>query len=192
MKLNLGPNSNQSPEKGSILISEPFLEDPFFKRTVILLCDHNSEGSFGFVLNNYIDMNIEEIIDGIDSINSKISIGGPVKNSNLYYIHTLGEEIEGSVHIFDNVYMGGDYEQLKELIKTDQILPDQVRFFVGYSGWSANQLETELEQKSWFVTELGGQFIMNTNEGNLWKKSLEKFGVKGKVVSNIPLDPSQN
>ena len=175
-----------------ILISEPFLEDPFFKRTVILLCEHNEEGSFGFVLNNYIEVQIEDIVEGMKPLDTKVSIGGPVNNSNLYYIHTLGEEIDGSVEITTGVFMGGDFEQLREGIEQGEIDPHQVRFFVGYSGWSANQLSDELDQKSWFVTQVDQEMIMNTDLDNLWQKTLENFGKKGKIVANIPENPSLN
>ena len=192
MKLDLGPNNTIEPQKGMILVSEPFLEDPFFKRTVILLCEHNDEGSFGFVLNNYIEVDIDEIVDGIPHIETKVSIGGPVKNSNLYYIHTIGDSLDGSVQIMDGVWMGGDFDQLKEMIDADEVDSSQVRFFVGYSGWSANQLDDELEQNSWFVTTINTDLIMDTDLENLWQKSLKKFGTKGKIVSNIPENPSLN
>ena len=138
--MDLGPDKNLRPQKGQVLLAEPFLNDPYFRRTVIFLCEHNTEGSFGFVLNNYIDVDLEQIMENMPSYEGRISIGGPVRNSNLYYLHTLGEKIEESVEIIPGVYMGGNFEILKKLLVSGKVHKDQVRFFVGYSGWSPEQL----------------------------------------------------
>ena len=99
--IDLRPSSDQVPERGSVLLSEPFIEDPFFKRTVVLLCEHNEEGSFGFVLNNYIDIELDQIVDEFPHLPYSISVGGPVKNTNLFYIHTLGDLIPESVMVME-------------------------------------------------------------------------------------------
>jgi len=186
------PEDQKEPEKGNVLLSEPFLDDPYFKRTVVLICEHNEEGSFGFVLNNFIDFDIEEVIDDIPQLESKVSIGGPVKNSSLYYIHTLGEELGDSIKITDGVFMGGDFEKLKEKLKNNEVRPDQVRFFVGYSGWSPNQLAHELKSNSWFVTSVNSDVIMRTDVNDLWGTILKSMGKKFEIIANLPEDPSQN
>lgn len=175
-----------------MLLAEPFLNDPYFKRTVILLCEHNDEGSFGFVLNNYIDVELDQIMDELPHYDTRISIGGPVKNSNLYYIHTLGHSIADSVEVVQGVYMGGNFEALKEKLLQGELTKDEVRFFVGYSGWSPNQLEDELEMKSWIVTNVKPGILMNTEIGDLWKVIMRSMGKKGEIMSNLPDDPSLN
>lgn len=182
------------PGKGRILISEPFLEDPHFKRAVVLLCEHNEEGSFGFVLNKFIDVEVHEFIEDISTadLNTRVSLGGPVKNDALFYIHTLGEALEGSVKIMDGLYMGGDFETLKTLLNTGQLSENSIRFFVGYSGWVTGQLEKEMEQNAWLVSRLSVDDVMNTDEDNLWNKALEKMGRKHAVLANFPEDPSLN
>lgn len=192
MKFNFAPNLNIEPRKGKVLLAEPFLDDPYFKRTVILLCEHNDEGSFGFVLNNYIDIELDKVMDDLPPFETKISIGGPVKNSNLYYLHTLGSLIEDSVEVLDGVYMGGDFERLKELIKQGKVETDQVRFFVGYSGWSPNQLDDELKSNSWFIAKVKPGVLMNTGITDLWKKVMSSMGTKGSMIANFPDDPSLN
>jgi putative transcriptional regulator len=192
MKFNISPDIKIKPRKGKVLLAEPFLDDPYFKRTVILLCEHNEEGSFGFVLNNYIDIELDQVMDELPTFSTRISIGGPVNNSNLYYLHTLGEQIGDSVEVMNGIYMGGDFEILKKKLRMGQVQKDEVRFFVGYSGWSPNQLDTELGSKSWFVANVKPKLLMNTDVTDLWKKVMESMGSKGSMIANLPDDPSLN
>jgi putative transcriptional regulator len=192
MKFNISPDIKIKPRKGKVLLAEPFLDDPYFKRTVILLCEHNEEGSFGFVLNNYIDIELDQVMDELPTFSTRISIGGPVNNSNLYYLHTLGEQIGDSVEVMDGIYMGGDFDILKKKLRMGQVQKDEVRFFVGYSGWSPNQLDTELGSKSWFVANVKPKLLMNTDVTDLWKKVMESMGSKGSMIANLPDDPSLN
>jgi len=192
VKIDFSPNTNVEPKKGQVLLSEPFLNDPYFKRTVILLCEHNREGSFGFVLNNFIEVELDQIIEDMPKFDGKISIGGPVRNSNLYYIHTLGEEIEESVEILPGVFMGGDFEKLRKLLFAGKIAPEQVRFFVGYSGWSPEQLQTEIKSQSWFVTDIDKDLVMDTEVDDLWRHIMKQLGRKGEMIANMPEDPSLN
>jgi putative transcriptional regulator len=190
--MDLAPDKNTNPAKGQVLLSEPFLNDPYFKRTVIFLCEHNKEGSFGFVLNNYIDVELEQIMENMPSFEGRISIGGPVRNSNLYYLHTLGQQIEESVEIIPGVYMGGNFDQLKSMLVSGTVSKDQVRFFVGYSGWSPEQLEQEIKSNSWFVTTVPKELVMNSDMNDLWKTIMRSMGRKGQMIANMPEDPSLN
>lgn len=192
MKFDFSPNTAIDPKKGQVLLSEPFLNDPYFKRTVVLLCEHNDEGSFGFVLNNYIDVELSQIMENMPTYDGKISIGGPVRNSNLYYIHTLGNQIEDSLEILPGVFMGGNFETLRKLMFQGKITQNEVRFFVGYSGWSSQQLKNEIETHSWFVADVDQQTVMNTSIPDLWKLIMQKMGKKGQMIANMPEDPSLN
>ncbi len=178
--------NNLEPEKGKLLVSEPFLDDEYFKRSVVLLCEHNIEGSFGFVLNNYIDAKISELVPDFPEVDSRVSIGGPVSTSNVYYIHNIGPSVEGSVEVFDGIYMGGDFDAIKSQINLGIAKPENVRFFIGYSGWSANQLNDELKEHAWIVSKTSGKEIMNTSIDGLWKKTMERQGKKYKMISDFP------
>jgi len=190
--LNFNPDNLLSPAKGRLLISEPFLEDPHFKRTVILLCEHNENGSFGFVLNNYVSLKVEALISGLIPFNTKISIGGPVQKNSIFYIHTLGESISGSVHIAEDIYLGGDFEEIKTLINSGVAGTKDIRFFLGYSGWGKEQLSYELKEKSWIVSESTSEQIMDTRNINLWSQSLRAMGKDFAILSNFPTDPNLN
>ena len=185
-------NKILAPSKGRLLISEPFLNDPHFKRTVILLCDHNEQGSFGFVLNNYIKINLEDVIQDLIPIKSKVSVGGPVQKDSIFYLHTLGDKIEGSIHVFENISMGGDFDQIKGLINNGEASIDQIRFFVGYSGWGKDQLAWELKEKSWIVSDATKEQIMDTKYDNLWSQSLRSMGSDFALLANFPSDPNFN
>lgn len=192
MLINLHPETNIPPATGRILISEPFLADPYFKRTIVLLCEHNKQGSFGFVLNKFVNLKIEDLLEGFPPFKTRISVGGPVQSNNMYYIHTHGDKIQGALKIKDNVYMGGDFEQMQNLVSTDVIKPNDIRFFIGYSGWDENQLEKELEEKSWFVTDITSSQIMDTSALNLWETILKSMGSDYELLTQFPEDPSLN
>lgn len=180
------------PKKGRVLISEPFLDDDYFKRSVVLLCEHNEEGTFGFVLNNYMDFPLTEIMDDFPEFNSRISVGGPVNNDNLYYIHTLGEKIPGSIEVLPGIFMGGNFDEMKLLIEKGEIKENEIRFFVGYSGWTLGQLDNELKNSAWIVSIADAETLMDTSIENLWKKILGEMGENHQLFSNYPEDPNLN
>ncbi len=168
------------------------MDDPYFKRTVVLLCEHNEEGSFGFVLNRYVDVDINDIIADLPQIETRISIGGPVKNENLFYLHRLGDQIEGSTEILKGLYIGGSFDALKEKIANRVIDIADVRFFLGYAGWQENQLDEELKSKSWLIVPGEGTDIMNTFNDNLWSEVLRDKGENFSHFANFPKNPSLN
>lgn len=190
--LNFNKLNKINPAKGTVLISEPFLDDDYFKRSVILLCEHNEEGTFGFVLNNYIDIALTDLIEDLPAFDTRISIGGPVNSDNLFYLHTLGENIPGSIEVFDGIYMGGSFEVLQVALESGTLQRDQVRFFVGYSGWSPGQLDDEISRNSWFVGKAKADDLMNPDIENLWQKVLQDMGSNFSLIAGYPEDPNMN
>ncbi|ELR71476.1 hypothetical protein C900_02539 [Fulvivirga imtechensis AK7] len=185
-------NNNQKPEKGSLLISEPFLPDPNFERTVVLLCEHSSEGSFGFVLNKVSAVTLEEIMEDVNSFNEPVYIGGPVQQDTLHFIHRANY-LEGGVEVSPGLYWGGNFEQLMILIDTKQIKAEDFRFFIGYSGWGAGQLEDELKTDSWIVANHATPDLVFEEDGeNLWRAVLKQLGGRYNIYSNYPTDPRLN
>ena len=180
------------PKKGRLLITEPFENGEFFSQAVVLLCEHNEEGSFGFVLNNYSDIQLHQL-EVLPEFDTRISIGGPVSNKNLYYIHTLGDKLEGSIEVAQNIFIGGEFEQLKKQMELGLVKRNEVRFFLGYSGWVAKQLEGELKQNSWLVADIDdASEIMNVDENNLWRKYMGLQGGKYKAFAHFPKNPGVN
>jgi len=186
-------SNKAKPEKGSILISEPFLTDDYFARSVIFLCDYNEEGSFGFVLNKYIDTNLSEVVQDFPDINFKVSIGGPVDTSNLFYIHNFGEALDGAQEIVGGLSIGGSFENMKTILSETPEKSKGIRFFIGYSGWEKGQLDEELKEKSWVVVNgIKRETILNTENDQLWKDIMSRLGGKFKVMSEFPNNPSDN
>ena len=190
--IDLKVHNKLSPKKGRVLITEPFVDDDDFGRTVILLCEHNEEGSFGFVLNKYLDIEIEELID-FEGALTNVSKGGPVGNEHLYFLHTLGDEIDNSVHVVGNIYSGGSFEEIVQKAKLGLIKQDTVRFFLGYSGWTTNQLEDELKQNAWLVSDiLTTESIMDTTNNSIWETYMSNQGGKYKAFAHFPINPHFN
>jgi putative transcriptional regulator len=181
-----------APEKGRLLIAEPFMDDPYFKRSVVLLTEYNKDGAFGFILNKPLDITINDTMEDFPLFDAPIFMGGPVQSDRLFYIHTQGEFIEGSVKIKDNLYWSGNFNQLKQLIKDQQIFPHEIKFFIGYSGWGNEQLTEEIESESWIISDDNSNEICSFNNVDLWKNTLKKMGSKFSILSNFPEDPSYN
>jgi len=185
-------SNNLKPVKGRVLISEPFMGDYYFGRSVILIAEHNEEGSFGVIVNKRITTGLNKVLKGFPDFNAPVFLGGPVETNNLFYIHTLGDQIEGAVEILDGLYWGGDIEALKELILIKKAEPRDIRFFVGYSGWSPNQLDEELKKNSWVVSNISKDFLIKTDSEKLWENLLLKMGSHYKYWTKLPVDPSMN
>ncbi|HZK08158.1 MAG TPA: YqgE/AlgH family protein [Bacteroidales bacterium] len=180
------------PAPGKILISEPFLFDHYFKRSVVLLADHNKEGSFGVIINKPMAVDFNEVVKNFPGFGDDLYLGGPVSTSNLFYIHTLGDQIIDSVLIRKGLYWGGDVERIKELLLLGQLNKHNIRFFVGYAGWMPRQLDMELKRDSWLVADITTRQIMHGSAENLWKDSLLRLGDQYRHWINFPSEPSLN
>jgi len=180
------------PAKGKMLIADPFLKGPYFGRSIVLITEHGSQGAVGFVLNKASNIYPDEVIDDLFSFNGELFIGGPVSPDTLHFIHTLGRKIPGSVKITDQLYWGGDFDKIKELINKKEATSEQVKFFAGYSGWSSGQLEDEIEESSWIVTNISDEIIMSANVNDIWKTCMRNLGDVYKTWSSFPEDPSFN
>jgi len=184
--------NNLKPAKGRILISEPFLADYYFKRSVVLLAEHNDDGSFGLILNKPVDVSFNSAIKGFPKFESKVFLGGPVKTNNLFFIHTAGSLIDESMEIMKGLYWGGDIEVIRELITLNKITPGEIKFFAGYSGWVSRQLEAELERNSWVVSDINAEQVMLSDPDTLWSNSLQWLGSDYAHWTTFPADPAMN
>jgi putative transcriptional regulator len=180
------------PGKGKILISEPFLPDTFFNRSIVYLTDHSSQGSVGFILNKKLDLHVSAAIEGFEGWDENLSLGGPVAPDTLHYLHNLGDLIPKSVLVEGNIFWGGDIDSIRELIKTGKINKSQIRFFLGYSGWSAGQLERELKENSWVIAKVNSNIVLNNGGDDIWKKVLRGFKNKYKMWADFPDSPEMN
>ena len=180
------------PEKGKILISEPFLPDTFFNRTIVYLADHTSEGSVGFILNKKLEIKVCDAISGFDKWDEYLCMGGPVAPDTLHYLHTLGDLIPKSVLVSENIFWGGDIDFIRKMIGSGKISESQIRFFLGYSGWSAGQLEREIKENSWVIAKVNPGIILDSQTGNSWKKVLRSLNKKYRMWADFPESPDMN
>ncbi len=183
--------SMKKPAKGTILIAEPFLGDPSFDRSVILLTEHHDDGSVGFVLNRPLDLKIRQVLDGFADYNEPIFYGGPVQQNNLFYLHNQGELIPESVEVYPGIYWGGKISAVKELIESELIDESEIKFFLGYSGWGKNQLDDEIKDKSWMVVKPKFD-LFQSDPKTLWKDLLISLGGDYLLWANAPIDPILN
>lgn len=181
------------PKKGKLLIAEPTLTgDVSFNRSVVLLAEHNDEGSVGFILNKPLDYDISDLIEEI-SVPFQVFNGGPVEQDNLYFIHKVPHLIDNSIEISDGIFWGGDFEKTIALINQKVITDSDIRFFLGYSGWSSLQLDQELDSKSWIVVKNEYQSnIIQKSALALWKEKMLELGGDYLLWSNAPENPSLN
>ena len=177
---------------GDILIAEPFLGDDHFERSVILLGNYASEGAFGFVINKKSNLLLSDVSEEMKNFEVPLFIGGPVEQDTLHFIYRNVPPLEGATLLKDNLYWGGDFEQLKIMLRNNLITVNDIRFFLGYSGWSAGQLDEEMNKKSWISGTVSVEDIFDTDINELWRLVLKNMGGKYKVLANYPIDPRLN
>ena len=187
-------HNNLLPAQGSILISEPFLQDAYFQRSVVLLVEHNTQGSMGFVLNKKTDLIVNTFFPELEEYPEiPIYLGGPVSANRLFFIHSLGDLIvPDSVKIKDRLYFDGDFEALKRFIQNGHSIEGKVKFFLGYSGWTEGQLGNEINKNSWVVSHAAKENVLLADGESFWKNSLEQLGSNYEAWTKYPKDPYLN
>jgi len=157
-----------------------------------LLVAHSKKGSVGFILNKKVDLQIQDYISGFENFESDIFIGGPVSTDSIYFIHKRADLIPGSIHVLDDLHWGGDFNELKKLVNLGIIRQDEIRFFLGYSGWDAGQLDREIKENSWLVNDVDSHLIMEDLGAKSWAQFVKKVGKRYSIWENFPENPSLN
>ncbi len=177
---------------GDVLLSEPFMLDSNFKRSAVLLCEHGEEGSIGFILNKKLDMRVDELIAEFPEFNAPVYFGGPVQTDTIHYVHNVGDLLEDSRSVSNGVWWGGSFEKLKFLISSELITPQNIRFFVGYSGWSEDQLNEEMEAKSWVIADMHPNYLFKSKPNALWEQIMSNKGDAYSVIATLPDTAAHN
>jgi len=180
------------PGPGILLIADPFLKDPNFLRTVVILCEHQAEGSFGFVLNKQIEQTLGELITDLEGYQLPVYYGGPVQMNTIHFLHQCPDLIPDAQKISNEIYWGGNFETVTALIKSKSIDLKKIKFFVGYSGWGDGQLDNELKEKSWLTVSATRNLVFDTQHDDVWKGSLQHLGGDYEMMINFPIDPQLN
>jgi putative transcriptional regulator len=176
---------------GILLIAEPMMTDPNFRRSVILLCEHNDEGSFGLILNRALTYHLGEVLEYNSAFDTPLYLGGPVEHNTLHVLHQ-DKSMPRAIRVAEGVYWGGDFDIIEEMLEQGQIEEEKMRFFVGYAGWSAGQLEEEIARKDWIVTQTDTEIVFDLSPDDLWRQVLKKMGGHFRIMANFPEDPKLN
>lgn len=181
------------PNRGRVLIAEPFMGDYYFGRSVVLLIDHQeNDGTFGVVMNKLSGAMLNDIVKDFPSFEAPVYIGGPVQTDSLFYMHTLGQEIPDSEEVLPGLFWGGDLSALQEMMTLKLLNKDQIRFFLGYSGWEARQLSSELKRNSWVVSEANTASLFKTKSHLMWNHFLQRMGPAYDLWRSYPVNPELN
>ena len=182
------------PRQGGLLISAPFLRDYHFSRSVVLMVEHNDEGSMGIVMNKNFSnlMTLNELVPELASIPPiPLYKGGPVGRDTLFYLHTFSY-LKDALPLGNGLYVNGDFEQMKRYIMAGGETQGMVRFFMGYAGWQKGQLKQEIEDNTWLVSNESKVDLLSMYLRDLWQESLCGLGGKYAIWSRYPKYPSMN
>jgi putative transcriptional regulator len=182
---------NQKLKIGNLLISEPFNPEPNFKRSVVLISQHNHQGSIGFILNKPTHLRVDEALDSFPEFDVPVFWGGKMQLDSIYYVHTI-EALEGKKKIVNGIYWGGNYTQLKEMIANREVNEDHIRFIAGFSAWEPNELENQIAQNNWWLTDADLQSTFLEDPSELWGNVLQRIGHIYGIMNDFPEDPGVN
>lgn len=187
-------NKNK-PGVGSLLISEPFMLDPNFQRSVILITQHDEEGTIGYVLNQPTSLCLSDVMHDFSAGDPfPLYFGGPVAQDSIHFIHKHALLIEDAEIIGDKgLYWGGNFDALKDLIEMGLVKHEEIKFLIGYSGWSPGQLEEEIHSNAWMIcNQYPPELVLEHHADHLWKEALVVMGPKFAHVAHFPQNPQWN
>ncbi|MCH9609574.1 MAG: hypothetical protein S4CHLAM45_15060 [Chlamydiales bacterium] len=180
-------------EKGTFLIATPDIDKGIFFRSVILLCEHSPNGSFGIIINKDLDLELPEEIMSLEQLNNpRVSIraGGPVQTNQMMLVHSSDKIPEQTIEICSNVFLGGDLQFLQDAVLSED--GPRIRLCFGYSGWDGGRLEREFLDGQWFICQASAKNIFEVPPEKLWQTLLREMGGKYATLSMIPEDLALN
>ena len=172
-------------KSGNVLLANAFMDDGPFERSVVLIAEHNKNGTLGFILNKSIKATMNMLLEDFPEYSETVFYGGPVENDTIHYLHKIPLLLPDSIHIKDDLYLGGDFGKVREAASSGFLNADNIKFFVGHSGWSKGQLESEFVTGSWVVSDIATKTIFDSNYKKLWADTLNNMGDKYTVISQI-------
>lgn len=179
---------------GTLLVAAPMMQDPNFRRAVILLCEHKvNEGSFGLVLNRPLDVKLGDVMEEFFAYDPQLRLGGPVQRDTLHFLHRHPDAVDGGMALSDGVQWGGDFEAVKALLQGGDVSEGDLRFFLGYAGWSPDQLADEVEEDAWILAPSAADLVFaDVPDQQLWRAVLRRMGGEYAILANFPDDPRMN
>ena len=163
------------PSKGVFLVANPGLPDPRFRRTVVLLLAHGESGTMGLIVNRATDIPLSEVLPGLDGSRRESHVlffGGPVALNGIIFLTRSGAPPEGTSHVMEDVYFSGDKEVLQHLLG-EKKPTDELRLYVGHSGWAPGQLASEIERGSWRLVRADAHTVFEMDTDTVWRYFIE-------------------
>ncbi len=185
-------NEYEQLTAGGLIMASAVMLESNFKRTVLLMCEHNEEGSMGFILNRPLEVKVCDAITGFDGVDLPLHMGGPVQVDTVHYLHRRGDVIDNCHEVLPGVFWGGEQEQLSFLLESGVVSPAEVRFYLGYAGWDSGQLESEFEEGSWYTTSATKDVIFSSGYERMWSRIVRSKGGDYLYAANSPELPGMN
>lgn len=183
-------SNNEKPGIGKLLIAEPLLADNIFSRAVVYIADEVKNTHMGFILNQKSGMKLNEALEGFENADLDLYLGGPVEPDVVHFIHTF-RSVKNSCKIADNLYLDGDLDQIRKYIQKGIANSNNIKFFLGHSGWSQGQLTEEINNNSWLVANSNPKMVFNKSK-KLWDKALNLVDKRYQIWKNFPVNPEFN
>lgn len=177
---------------GLLLVAEPAMLDPNFKRAVVLLCDHGEEGSVGLIINKPTELYLPEVLLEPTGLENQVFLGGPVQPDTLHFIHDYPDAVPDAIGVADTIAWGGGFDEVAEQIRLGALDASRFRFFAGYAGWGADQLADEVADDSWLLTRASRDLVLSHPPDTLWRTLIASFGGEVALLVNYPDDPTMN
>lgn len=179
--------------KGQLLCSKPYIGDPFFERTVVLITEHNKHGTEGLIINQPIEIKNPEDIGFIGAFTQSFYRGGPVANNRCYYIHNQPHLLPESDPLTEDIHFGGNPEVLEQHLNSFAIDKSSIRFYIGISGWEPGQLQREIEENTWFIEDARPfSWVCGQNTEHLWYDIIKGKGHPYTMYAKGPINPDLN
>lgn len=180
-------------DRGTLLIASPDIEEGFYSRSVLLICDHSTAGSFALALNKPIEVDLpEDLLKTDESLHPEIAMcmGGPTQPNQLMLLHGFSGAPDQTLKICEGIFLGGDLNFLQNLMEKDPEVP--LRLCFGYSGWGSGQLEKEFMGGGWYLHPASADLVFGTPPEQMWQACLRAMGGKYSSLSMLPEDLSVN
>jgi putative transcriptional regulator len=177
------PNFNMQSLQNYLLIASPTMEDPYFARTVTYICEHNEHGAMGLVINQPVGMKLKELVAQVDDkakvIDEKaqdiILAGGPVSQDRGFILHTTQPGWTSSLTMTPEVMVTTSKDIISSLGNNDA--PEKSLIMLGYAGWTAGQLEEEIQTSSWLMVEADTEILFDTPIHKKWETAVQRLGI---------------
>ena len=187
-------SSRVLPKRGDILISSPFFQDHELTRSVVLLLDHNEQGSMGLMVNKNFrnPLSLNDLLPSLEFAQPvPIYKGGLVSRDTIFFLHTL-EKLKGAIPLSNGLSVNGNFKKVEKYIREGKQVEGVFRFFLGYVGWEKGQLMQEIEEKSWLIVDSSKEVLLDLDSCDLWHTMLTKLGGKYAVWARYPQFPMLN